>query len=57
MKRPACVTRVRDDTQDVLLYAYAVCGIEREDLQQGLTIAAETLVEFGGGRTECISVY
>ncbi len=50
-------TRVNEDTKDVLLYAYAVPGIEKVHLQQGLTIAAETLVEFGGGKAEFISVY
>ena len=51
------MTRVREDTEYVLLYAYAVPGIEREHLQEGLAIAADTLVEFGGGQTESISVY
>jgi DNA/RNA-binding domain of Phe-tRNA-synthetase-like protein len=50
-------TRVSENTENVLLYAYAVPGIERKHLQQGLTIAAETLVEFGGGKAEFISVY
>ena len=50
-------TRVREDTENVLLYAYAVPGIERAHLQEGLAIAADTLVEFGGGQTEFISVY
>jgi DNA/RNA-binding domain of Phe-tRNA-synthetase-like protein len=50
-------TRVREDTENVLFYAYAVPGIEREYLQEGLAIAADTLVEFGGGETEFIDVY
>ena len=50
-------TRVREDTENVLFYAYAVPGIERVHLQEGLAIAADTLVEFGGGQTEFISVY
>ena len=50
-------TRVREDTENVLLYAYAVPGIERTHLQDGLTIAAESLVEFGRGRIEFIDVY
>ena len=32
-------TRVKEDTENVLLYAYAVPGIERAHLQNGLTIA------------------
>ena len=50
-------TRVGEDTENVLLYAYAVPGIERAHLQDGLTIAADTLVEFGRGRIEIIDVY
>ena len=50
-------TRVREDTENVLFYAYAVPGIERVHLQEGLAIAADTLVEFGGGETEFIDVY
>ena len=45
------------DTENVLFYAYAVPGIERVHLQEGLAIAADTLVEFGGGQTEFIDVY
>jgi DNA/RNA-binding domain of Phe-tRNA-synthetase-like protein len=45
-------TRVRDDTENVLFYAYAVPGIESPYLSQGLTIAADTMVEFGGGKIE-----
>ena len=50
-------TRVREDTENVLFYAYAVPGIERAHLQEGLALAADTLVEFGGGETEFIDVY
>ena len=50
-------TRVREDTENVLFYAYAVPGIERVHLQEGLAIAADTLVDFGGGQTDFISVY
>ncbi len=50
-------TRVRNDTQDVLLYAYAVPGIDRAHLADGLSIAADALVEFGGGKMEFIEVY
>jgi DNA/RNA-binding domain of Phe-tRNA-synthetase-like protein len=50
-------TRVREDTTQVLFYAYAVPGIERQHLTDGLTVAAETMAEFGGGKIEGIEVY
>ena len=50
-------SRVQEATVDVLFYAYAVPGIAGQHLEQGLTIAAETLVEFGGGRVEFIKVF
>jgi len=49
-------TRVREETADVLFYAYAIPGIEGQYLKEGLTIAADTLVEFGGGKIEFIDV-
>jgi DNA/RNA-binding domain of Phe-tRNA-synthetase-like protein len=50
-------TRAREDTNRVLFYAYAVPGIESQYLKAGLTIAAETMAEFGGGKIEGIEVY
>ena len=50
-------TRVREDTTQVLFYAYAVPGIESQHLADGLTVAAETMAEFGGGKIEGIKVY
>lgn len=50
-------TRVREDTRNVLFYAYAVPGVEKGHLREGLSIAAETLVEFGGGNIEFIKVW
>ena len=50
-------TRVEEETANVLFYAYAVPGIEGQYLKQGLTIAADTLVEFGGGEIEFIEVF
>jgi DNA/RNA-binding domain of Phe-tRNA-synthetase-like protein len=50
-------TRVGAQTEDVLFYAYAVPGIGGQHLEDGLTIAAETLVEFGGGKIDFIDVY
>ena len=49
-------TRIRDDTRNVLYYAYAVPKIEGRHLEGGLTIAAETMAEFGGGKIEGIEV-
>jgi len=50
-------TRVTDDTQNVLFYAYAVPGVERDHLEAGLTIAAETMSEFGQGTVQGVDVY
>lgn len=50
-------TRVRDNTADVMFYAYAVPGIAQQYLKEGLTIAADTLVEFGGGKIEYIDIF
>jgi len=50
-------TRVKEDTTNVLFYAYAVPGIEKDHLRNGLSVAAETLVEFGGGIIEGINIY
>jgi DNA/RNA-binding domain of Phe-tRNA-synthetase-like protein len=50
-------TRAHDGTTRVLFYAYAVPGIESQYLKDGLTIAAETMAEFGGGEIEGIEVY
>ena len=50
-------TRVREDTENVLFYAYAVPGIESPYLEEGLTIAAETIAEFGGGKIEYTNTF
>ena len=50
-------TRVKEETTDVLFYAYAVPGIEGRFLMEGLTLAADTLVAFGGGKIEFLDVY
>jgi len=50
-------TRVTETTQDVLFYAYGVPGIEGRFLEQGLTIAAETMTEFGGGTLQAMEVH
>jgi len=50
-------TRVQLDTRDVLFYAYAVPGIESACLAQGLSLAAEAVVTFGGGQLEALQVF
>ena len=50
-------TRVEEDTRNVFFYAYAVPGIESVHLNDGLTVAAETMASFGGGKIEGIEVY
>ena len=50
-------TRVRQNTANVLFYAYAVPGIDRLHLKEGLTIAADALAEFGGGNIEYLEIY
>jgi DNA/RNA-binding domain of Phe-tRNA-synthetase-like protein len=50
-------TRAREGTNNVLFYAYAVPGIESQYLKDGLTIAAETMAEFGEGKIEGLKVY
>jgi DNA/RNA-binding domain of Phe-tRNA-synthetase-like protein len=50
-------TRVRDDTQDVLFYGYAVPGIDGKYVEDGLSVAAETLSEFGEGTIEGLEVF
>jgi len=49
-------TRVTDDTQNVLFYAYAVPGIKGEHLRTGLAIAAEAVSQFGGGTIQDMAV-
>ena len=50
-------TKVKDDTRNVLFYAYAVPGIEAIYLKEGLTVAAETLAQFGGGTIRGMEVF
>jgi DNA/RNA-binding domain of Phe-tRNA-synthetase-like protein len=50
-------TRVKEETENVLFYAYGIPGIGGEHLNQGLTVAAETMSEFGGGTTEGPKIY
>jgi DNA/RNA-binding domain of Phe-tRNA-synthetase-like protein len=49
-------TRARDDSRNVLFYAYAVPGIEDRYLNEGLTVAADTMAQFGNGHIEFLEV-
>jgi len=50
-------TRVSPASESVLFYAYAVPGIDREYLESGLSIAADAMVEFGGGKMEFLTIH
>lgn len=50
-------TRVREDTRNVLFYSYAVPGIDGAYLREGLTIAAQTVAQFGGGDIKGLDVF
>jgi len=50
-------TRISDDTRNVLFYAYGVPGIEGRYLEQGLSIAADTMVQFGSGEREYLEIF
>ncbi|HMK77525.1 MAG TPA: hypothetical protein VK568_15290 [Thermodesulfobacteriota bacterium] len=48
---------MKDDTRNVLFYSYAVPGIDGVYLKEGLTIAMETMVQFGGGTINGLEVF
>jgi len=50
-------TRVRDETRNVLFYDYAVPGIDASHIEEGLTVAADTMSEFGGGSIEGVQIF
>ena len=50
-------TRVKEETRNVLFYAYTVPGIDGQYLKEGLSIAAETMAKFGGGTIEGIEIF
>ncbi len=50
-------TRVNEQTTNVLFYAYAVPGIDSSHLEDGLQVAAETMVAFGRGHLEGIEIF
>ncbi len=50
-------TRVKDATRNVLFYAYAVPGIDARYLKEGLTVAADTMAQFGNGTIEYLEIF
>jgi DNA/RNA-binding domain of Phe-tRNA-synthetase-like protein len=50
-------TRVSNDTKNVLFYAYGIPAVENRHLEEGLTIAAEIMADFGGGTIEGVAVF
>lgn len=50
-------TRIKENTRDVLFYAYAVPGIDSGFLREGLSLAAEAVALFGGGTAEGPEIY
>lgn len=50
-------TKVRNDTRNVLFYGYAVPGIDKIYLKDGLSVAAETMAQFGGGTIKGLEVF
>lgn len=50
-------TRVKDDSRNVLFYAYAVPGIDAVHIREGLSVAAETMERFGGGVVKGLEVF
>jgi DNA/RNA-binding domain of Phe-tRNA-synthetase-like protein len=50
-------TKVGEDTRNVLFYAYGIPGIAGNPLRDGLTIAAETMRDFGEGTTQGVDIY
>lgn len=50
-------TKVKPVTRNVLLYSFAVPGIDAPYLTEGLTVAAQTMVQFGGGVVTGLDVF
>lgn len=49
-------TRVREETKNVLFYAYGVPEVSSEHLLHGLRVAEEAVVTFGGGTSRGVRV-
>jgi len=50
-------TKARTDTRNVLFYSFAVPGIEGVYIRDGLAVAAQTMVQFGGGNIKGLDVF
>ncbi|MEW6667721.1 MAG: phenylalanine--tRNA ligase beta subunit-related protein [Thermodesulfobacteriota bacterium] len=50
-------TRVEESTRNVLFYGYGVPGVDNRHLSEGLTLAAESMREFGGGGVAGVEVF
>ena len=50
-------TKVKDGTRNVLFYSYAVPGIDGIYLKEGLTVAAQTMAQFGGGNIKGLDIF
>jgi len=50
-------TKVKDDTRNVLFYSFAVPGIDGIYLKEGLTVAAQTMAQLGGGSIKGLDVF
>ena len=49
-------TRVGEDTRNVFFYAYGIPSVEGNHLRDGLTIAAETMRDFGEGAIQGVEM-
>lgn len=50
-------TKVKPDTRNVLFYSFAVPGIDKTHLEEGLTVAARTMAQFGGGIIKGLDIF
>ncbi len=50
-------TRVAADTKNVLFYAYGVPGVGPEHIENGLNVAEDAVVNFGGGTSRGVLVF
>jgi DNA/RNA-binding domain of Phe-tRNA-synthetase-like protein len=50
-------TKVTDSTKDVLLVAYGIPGMSKEELKEGVTVASNYIRRFAGGEVVMVEVY
>ncbi len=50
-------TKVKPDTSNVLFYSFAVPGIDRAYIVEGLNVAAQTMVQWSGGNIKGLGVF